>query len=402
MSRDSSPQLIVIGNDVASTVIVQAAISQGFSVLSLRTPGLEQGLGGGLLEHTEQPAPSWMKDPALVSDRNMKVLSTAGTIHHASLKLRSVLDLASLKDKSIGVVAVDAGAEWDAEFALKSLREAGFSNARLIDISAQVEATSSLLEFARWTDREASVDVLAGALLNEPRCDAYLFASVLGLAKLDIAEKLSSRLDGALVGECCGTADSPPGRRLSRVFSQWISPSTQRASAPKVETEPRLKVTNGTNVWYPQAVVVATGSLATGGIEFDKHFVEPITDAPLFETLSNGTRVLVSGSAERGMDPGPLFAPSFDGSIRAANVGLIVDADGRILSLDTHSPMHSALFALGTLVSGFRNGFLDSSAPDWKAAERLAVRLIKDLRAATSEAGATVGTGGTSGTSATT
>jgi hypothetical protein len=387
MSAEFSPDLLIIGNDIASVAISQTAMANNLSVLSVCWPNRALALPGGYFADAWSGACSWFETSftTVSTNRQSIVLSIAGALISPAVRLRSLLDLQELKHRTIGVVAVSVGAEWNATFIVKTLHKLGFLGAQVVDISAQVPATNSLLEFARWVDREASVDILAGALLsNQARFDAYLFAPVLGLLTLDVADRLSSRLQTP-VGECAGPPSSPPAYRLATVFEQWRAPIAPTSGPIKIVLEPKLTVSDGMSRWTPRSVVVATGNITEGGVEFDRAFTEPMCNAPIFEALPGGDTAIVTASASRGVDPVPWFSPAFDGAIRAGNIGVMTDSDGRILGSDKRTPLHRDLLAVGTVACARRDCFRPTDGEEFATALMLGARLVQRLQASTSD-----------------
>lgn len=142
----------------------------------------------------------------------------------------------------------------------------------------------------------------------------------------------------------------------------------------------------GGRVFEPDAVVLATGGLVGGGIEFGEGFRETAVGAPVFLGLrkpcARVRRCRRYRAQDRGMDPLPLFAPETAGAFSAASAGVRIDEHDRVVGPDGHTAMHPWLFAAGAVVWGAQ-GYEDPGLCDvLHAGERAGVRAGEYVRQA--------------------
>jgi anaerobic glycerol-3-phosphate dehydrogenase len=348
----------VLGGGAAGIAAARAAHDAGVARIALVAPDAgATEMSAGWIAGDVGDAPAWLPEAGLRAPGNHAFATVGGAVVRAASGLPSLLDLAALPEGALGVVDLVAGPAWAPDLVARALGEALGREARVVGAGAGARRGETPGELARALDSAGVAEALAESLRAGARgCAALLFPPVLGLARDDVYARLTRAL-GLVVGEAGGMPGDPPGVRLARALARVVPAAVVRVAArATVEAGPegRARVRAGEQVFEARAVVLATGGLASGGLRFEAMMKEPCAGAPVWLSREDGGMVLPAPSADRGMDPAPLFAPDAHGHVAALGAGVRLTVDGRVAGPDGRSALHPWLFAAGAVVAGGR------------------------------------------------
>lgn len=362
-------EVLVLGAGAAGIAAARGAVRAGAERVVLVNAGAgATELSSGWLRGVEE-APAWVSDVGLARAQGARAFAyatVAGLVQSARGGVSSLLDLGELdgREGALAVVDLVAGPAWSAAMVARSLGELLGVTTKVLrpEPADAVPRGATPSSLARVFDTPGMVDALASSLRAQVRAgevSAVLFPPVLGLAREDVASRLRALL-GVPVGEVGGGVGDPPAFKLARALGRGVPEGVERVRGRGVvslgDDGVRAEVRVGERVFEPDAVVLATGGLVGGGIEFATGFRETAVDAPVFigspKSVRAGAKLPALRSADRGMDPLPLFSPDTAGVSSAASAGVRVDAHDRVIGPDGQSALHKWLFAAGAVVWG--------------------------------------------------
>jgi glycerol-3-phosphate dehydrogenase subunit B len=349
-----SLRVAVIGPGVAGTAAAYAAAAEGADVTLIGARPGATALGSGAIDGlTARPfgddrarvlAFFEALDLWEIDAERCRVATCAGVLREARGRDRAVLDLSRAPP---GVVAVvDAGrAGWDAASLARAwtgeawAKERGlrFEAAKVEVLRLADETSIPDADLAARHDDAERVRWLAERLRGWPDLgskSALVMGPWLGL-RTPVAEELSRQLD-LRVGEPLSPPGGVAGLRFELAREALLARSNvrrvkQRATALRVIDAMRVKVELDADAIEADAVVLALGGLAAGGIAWAPsrggHGFELSVDSPAAFALA-GHPLVPSGSPR-----GALFEDfAWSGRASAAGferVGIWTDAEGR-------------------------------------------------------------------------
>ncbi len=358
MSASDVFDVIVIGDGAAGVAAARSATAAGARVAMVSEGAGATGLTAGWIAAgatgIDRDALAWLTEVSLRPLGAYAFATIAGAVASAVSGLESLLDLSDLPDGTLGVVDLIAGTAWSATLVADSVGPMASRDVRVVTPGAGAPRAGSTLEVAHALDTLGMVDALAASLRESARgCAALLFPPVLGFARDDVATRLAASL-GCVLGESGGTALDPTASRLARAISRGAPASVARVRgrAAVARSGERLAAHVGDDTLLARAIVLATGGLVAGGLVFDADLVEPCAGTPVWHDGAGPNARLVTRSAERGLDPWPLFAPDADGRAAVMRTGVRLGADLQVVATDGARAFAPGLFAAGDLLAG--------------------------------------------------
>lgn len=377
--------VVVIGGGAAGIAAARAASEAGASVVLVSEREGATAMSAGWITAADAALDitvlDWLPQVALRPLGIYAFVSMSGAIVAAVSGLRTLLDVAELPEGALlGVADLVAGPAWSAELIAHSLAAVLGREVRVVRAAAGAPRAESTLEFARALDTPGVADALAESLREGARgCAALLLPPVLGLVRDEVGPQLSARL-GLSVGEVGGGSADATALRLARALTRALPPGVERVAgraSVRAGARGEALVCAGGREWHARAVVLATGGLVSGGLVFERMFVEPCAGAPVW-LPAHGTKdaTLPLLSAARGMDPSPLFTPDAEGQVEALRAGVRLDPKGRVAGPDGASALYPWLFAAGDVVcrahGPCRQGLADALSSGARAGTRAA------------------------------
>ncbi len=351
--------MIVVGAGVAGTAAAIAAASEG-----MRTTIVDGGTGASTLStgaidfvpwtQTAGPAASISQGGRSVLDalggyalanRAALLLTCAGIVRAASGHDIALLDVADCANGQVGVIRCDRPG-WDAD----SLARAWGSLYEPIDATVMRHTGERILpdaDFAARHDDDDRLGWLADRLCQAVAGSRRTFSALVLPPALGVerarAGALSKRV-GLPCGEAVGSPGGPSGLRFERARDRALASAGIARVAARVTTvnwvSPKWRVsTDGGDVHEGDAVVLATGGLVGGGIEYaPSEAISPSTlpvrarapfrlavKAPL--TLGSRGQPLETPGSLFGVPPESLISPFADDAL-FDRVGVLVDDRG--------------------------------------------------------------------------
>ncbi len=386
--------LVVVGAGAAGIAAARAARIDGVPtvVLVSAAGGATEASAGWIVARDASRVSvelGWLAGVGLRSPGTYRFASTSGVTVDAVSGHATLLDLHSLAvTDTIGVADVDTGPGWSSAIVARSLSAIVPNAVRVVAPATPLALGNRYAIAAQAMDTPGRVDGLCESFRSSVAgCAALLFPPVLGLRNDDVAARCSKKL-GVAVGTCGADAGDAVGTWVVAALGRSLDERVQRITGTARITGGqggRGYVRVGHQEWSADAVVLATGGLAGGGIVFDGAFVEPCAHADVWldEREDTGGHSLPLRAAERGLDPTPLFEPDADGAIRAMGVGVRVLDDHRVATRDGRAALHSWLFACGAVVrggSGVYGGGIADALIAGADAGRAAARHAQTLR----------------------
>ena len=383
MTDRHSVDVVVVGAGAAGVSAARAAHEAGASVLVIdRGGGGSSGLTSGAIVTSgtdlELAAFAWLPSVGLRAVGAYALGTSAGGLTSALSGLTSLLDLSELPEGALGVVDMLAGPGWSARLVAGSLARAAERTVRTVEASVGAVEAPSALELAARLDTDGLVDALAESLrVSAQGCGALLFPPVLGLQKDDVAARLGARL-GRIVGETTGGIYDATAVRMARALSRGVPSGVEQrrgsASIDARDTTPHVRV--GDTVITARAVVLATGHLASAGLEYRGTLSEPCTQSPVWLLLDrSGTADRYEPASGRQLDPSTLMATAMASGLRCL-------PDRRVANASGTAAVAPWLFAAGALLAGGRlaygQGLADALVSGYRAG-----RAAADLAAKT-------------------
>jgi glycerol-3-phosphate dehydrogenase subunit B len=336
-SRPAGRPVVIVGAGAAGTACALAAVQAGARVLLVDGGTGATTLSTGAIDVVPWDAPT--RGPPTASPGvsaaareilealggyvlapGAHVATTAGIVRPASGHDAAVLDVAPFVARSVGVVRCDRPS-WDA-VALARAWGAGFVAVPATVLRRVDERVLPAADFAARHDDEARLVWLAERLRDAVArtgrdVDALVLPPSLGLERPRAATL--SRLVGLPCGEAVGLPGGPSGLRFEAARDRALaSARVERVQARvrRVEAHEdrwRVLLENGADgaPLDAAAVVLATGGLIGGGLEYDPAeasfaAVFPPSSRPPFRLALDAPAVL--GAHGRPLDlPGSLF-----------------------------------------------------------------------------------------------
>jgi anaerobic glycerol-3-phosphate dehydrogenase len=359
--------VVVVGGGAAGIAAARAAHASGARVAIVSDgPGATSLTAGWIAPGSAALSPesfAWLPEVGLRSIGAYAFATTSGAMVGAISGLPSLLDLTDLPEGPVGVVDLVAGTSWSAELLARALEPGTDHELRVIAAGEAAPRGESSADVARAFDTVGLLEGFAERLRPAiGGCNALLFPPVLGYARDDVAARLSKLL-GVVVGETGGAWSDGTASRLADALGRGVPSGVARFSGRAMVTidgdggAGPVRVRAGAASITSHAMVLATGGLVGGGVQFDGVFSEPCAGAPVWlRPTGRQSIVLAARNAERGMDPQPLFSPDAVGDTDASNAGVRVTLDWRVVGGDGQEALALALFAAGAVLNG-------SSAP---------------------------------------
>jgi glycerol-3-phosphate dehydrogenase subunit B len=385
---ERSGRVVVVGAGVAGTAAAIAAARAGREVTVL-----DGGTGASVLATGALDFVPWDQAPAtptalsldaravldalgayVVGESSARLLTSAGVVRPAQGRDAALLDVAPLAGRRVGVVRCPRPG-WDAEALAKHWGRA------FVPIDAQVlrHADERMIpdaDFAARHDEDARVGWLAerlrDALARAPEGDSIaglVLPSSLGVEN-PRGQALSDRM-GIPCGEAISLPGGPSGLRFARARDRAFATAgihrvigrVTRAAHTDLERgargsngNPWSVSTDGGQVFEACAVVLATGGLLGGGVDYAPS--EPIPASGLPPIARIPVRLTLDATVELGAFGRPLEAPgslfgiapesvawpfALDGALERA--GVLVADDGACVRAE------GGLYAAGELVA---------------------------------------------------
>jgi len=281
----------VIGAGLAGTSAAWRAARAGHSVTIVHAGAGSSELYSGALdlapwesapEHEHLPsavlefgkALGW----ALSAEQSARVATRAGLIRPARGRDRSVLDLAPLRGKRIGVADLERD-DWDARSLAAGLGECPWAAATRTRFEAVAvaglrngsERRISSYDFARLHDDPERAGFLAAELARaNPGVEAWLVGPWLGVEQ-DLAARLTVELR-LPVGETLSPPGGPAGARFELARARLLGRLgilARKARALRVSSRAvawQIDLDSSPSPLAADAVVLALGGVAAGGV----------------------------------------------------------------------------------------------------------------------------------------
>jgi glycerol-3-phosphate dehydrogenase subunit B len=353
------PHVVVVGAGIAGAGAAMAAANAGVRVTAIDGGTGASTLATGAIDGVPSPGNSERAGLLsgavkaaldalggyVVAERATLVLTTAGIVRPALGRDAALLDVAHLGRERVGVVQCHRPA-WDA----RALARAWGDTYSTIDATALRHVDERVIpdaDFAARHDDAARLGWLAERLREAIAREGGSWGALVLPPSLGIerarADALST-LAGVPCGEPVAMPGGPSGLRFERARDRALGSvgvELVRARATKIERAGdawRVSTDEGTT-WEGDAVVLATGGLLGGGLEYapsehvEASALPPFARTPLRLTVSAplvlGTqgRPLELPSSLFGVGPEALAWPFVrDGLLDRA--GVLVDDDG--------------------------------------------------------------------------
>jgi glycerol-3-phosphate dehydrogenase subunit B len=400
--------VVIVGAGVAGTAAALAAGKSG-----VRTTVIDGGTGASTLSTGALDLVPWAEATAValsipfearsvldalggyvLSDRPVRVLTSAGIVRPARGHDAALLDVTQHADGQVGVVRCGRPG-WDADALVRAWGR-GYEPIDATAIRQTDERSLPDADFAARHDDDDRLGWLAERLREAIAASGRTFSALVLPPALGVerarADALSKRV-GLPCGEAIGLPGGPSGLRFERardraLASAGIDRVVKRVTAVKWESASWKVYTEGTDTQKADAVVLAAGGLLGGGIEYAP------SDAILASVLPPRARPplklgieaqLTLGSRGQPLEtPGSLFgvppeslASPFAVDALFDRVGVLVDENG-LATAAGH-----ALFAAGELVADIPHTWLAalcSGARAGVAAAREAVQRGAEAR----------------------
>ncbi len=319
-------EVLVIGDGAAGIAAARAAVEQGATVTLVSEGAGATAMGSGAVwGAAAEPFARWSEGGPFQRGGRYVTLG-AWVLADVVGALDSALDVSRVAANAVlGVVDLPTHPGWNPRMIASAL------GAAVIPLPDAPE-DDSFHATARRFDTPGVVDATALLLQNALRgkgIGAVLFPPVLGLRRDDVAARLSAAV-GVPVGEALGDAGDPLSMRFHRALRQWVPASVTTVRGRASVTPGRaLDVTVQGVKARARAVVLATGGLTGGGVQFGDRLREATADLSLWH---HHTLVPGRAGAFRGEDPGLWFsetrAPALDVGLRSNERGQLLGGDG--------------------------------------------------------------------------
>lgn len=368
----SAPRVAVIGAGVAGVAAAVSARRQGASVTVFADgPGASAMTSGAVSGPLDRDAAAFSDLLGLWRfDEAPRVVATrAGVLRRVRGADASLLDLSRLVGRRVGVAVVPRPG-WDGRAVARALgSDAMAKELGVTFVPVEVELLHDAAE-ARYPESDFAALVEAGARLSwtvdrvrsvvtKEGVDGLLIGPWLG-AKEPVAERLSEAV-GVPVGEVTSLPGEAAGRRLDRSLQRLLGDPLRRG-AVRVSTDLTVQ---GERF---DAIVLATGGVAGGGIELVRSDPTLVGGAPPHLVATALPSALVAWSADSAAQTATAL-PSLawrDGAVLPA-AGIVTEKLG---VLTTARAPTKGLFAAGD--ARFGAGTLLAAASDGFRAGRLA------------------------------
>ncbi len=310
-------KVIVVGAGIAGTAAAWAACAAGASVHVIHDrPGASALYSGALDVEPWQLAASFSLDPHVVSfaaafeawtvgSSAQRIVTTAGVVRPARGSDTALLDLEPLAGKSIAVLDV-AAHSFDARLlALSASAQpwAQQTGTRFLPVKVEGVFSEEELRYGDWDLAHLHDDpARLGALAQKLRAAtgeqaAWLVGPWLG-TEVGIVEALREQMDVA-VGETTSPPGGAAGARFEhardRLLGELGVTRTRARVAKVIRTEAGLSLTHGTTTETTDAVILATGGIAVGGLRLDAARPEHPGGACFHPSVEAGLKLELDG-----------------------------------------------------------------------------------------------------------
>jgi alanine dehydrogenase/PNT-like protein len=380
-------RVVVIGAGIAGTAAVITAARAGARVTVLDGGTGASMLATGALDfapwHTRLTAHDEVIDADvratlealggyLVPQGGATLVTTAGVVRHARGHDSALLDVAALVDPCVAVVRC-ARAGWDAD----ALARAWGPSYCAVDASVLRYSDEEVLpdaELASRHDDDARLVWLAERLRRDLAAaggsyNAIVLPPMLGVERAR-AEDLSS-LTGVGCGEAVALPGGPAGLRFERARDRAFracgaTHARLRARGLQIRRTMWCVETEGGASFEGHAVVLATGGLVGGGLEYAP------SEATLATTLPARARpplrITIDAPVWMGVNgrplelPGSLFGATPESIASPFAQSAMMDRAGILTGIDGAARGVSAIFAAGEVVADAARGWLTALA----------------------------------------
>lgn len=375
--------MIIVGAGVAGTAAALAARKSG-----VRTTVIDGGTGASTLSTGALDLVPWAEATAValsiphearsvldalggfvLSDRAVRVLTTAGIVRPARGHDAALLDVTERASGQVGVVRCGRPG-WDADALVRAWGR-GYEPLDATVIRHADERSLPDADFAARHDDEERLGWLAERLREAIAASGRAFSALVLPPALGVerarADALSKRV-GLPCGEAIGLPGGPSGLRFERardraLASAGIDRVGTRVTAIQWERPSWQVYAEGRDTQQADAVVLAAGGLLGGGIEYAPSDAIPASvlpprarpplklgiEAPL--TLGSRGQPLETPGSLFGVPPESLASPfAIDALFDRA--GVLVDQNGLATGAGR------ALFAAGELVADIPHTWL--------------------------------------------
>jgi glycerol-3-phosphate dehydrogenase subunit B len=390
----SAVDVAVVGAGVAGTGAAAAAAALGASVLVVEDAGGASSLSTGALDAGDwELARAGARLPGDVHQlldalggyvlpaSGARLLTTAGIVRHAKGHDAALLDVTHAAGAGIAVARC-ARPGWDAD----ALARSWGPTFAAIDVTALRRGDERVLpdvDFASRHDDPERLGWLAERLREALAATEGRFAAVALPPSLGVdaprAADLSARV-GAPCGEAMGLPGGPAGARFERARDRLLAAGrVRRLVGRTLAVQPRagcwsITVEGGVEI-EAHAVVLATGGLLGGGIEYSPGesvaapALPPRALAPFRLTLqcpgvqlaAGGRRLTDVSSSLFGL-PGEALAWPHEANPLLERIGVETDATGRVIG-----DGQPGLFAAGDVVADAARTWLQAFASGVRA-----------------------------------
>lgn len=214
--------------------------------------------------------------------RERRVATPAGVLRPAHGIDLALLNLAELGGRRVAVADVERE-DWDAPALARALADSPWARRARVEfvavpvpeLSRAGERRIGVYDFARLHDEPSRADALVEELRRAGAADAWLVGPWLG-TELETAKRVRAAL-GRPIGETTSPPGGPAGARFERARDRLLRSSGIEVVRGAVEViEPRgsgwtLRVAGkASEPTEADAVVVAVGGVAAGGVELER------------------------------------------------------------------------------------------------------------------------------------
>ena len=361
-------EVLVIGDGAAGIAAARAAVEHGAKVtLVSEGPGATAMGTGAVWGAAAEPFGQWSVGGPFQRGGRYVTLG-AWVVADVVGALDSALDVSRVAPNAVlGVVDLPTHPGWNPRMIASAL---GAAVIPLLDAPDD----DSFHATARRFDTPGVVEATALTLqnfLHGKGIGAVLFPPVLGLRRDDVAARLSAAL-GVPVGEALGDPGDPLSMRFHRALRQWVPAAVTAVRGRATVTPGRSPdVSVNSARARARAVVLATGGLTGGGVQFGDRLREATADLALWH---RHTLLPAHAGALRGEDPGIWFS---DAHPRVLDVGLRSNERAQLLGPDGVTVAAPWLFGAGEVLRARMGGGIAGALASGALAGAEAARYVR-------------------------